>query len=161
MIFTNPDGLRFTFNQMVDEIIKWTAEYPEEVFSYVVATDSQVHKVRRKPVWYTQYVTIVWVHRGNHGGRIWILQDKVNERIGVIQRLMHEVELSIDVMNRIAESKLKSRLEQFSVHIDVGENGLSRSVVQACLGWVMGLGFNAEVKPEAVGASCVADFFSK
>jgi len=161
MIFKNTNGQRYTFNQMVDEILRWTSEYWDSEFSYVVATDSQVHKVRRKPIWYTTYITVVWVHRDNKGGRLWILEDKVYERIDILKRLMKETEMSIELMTKFSESKLKSRLEDFCVHIDVGHEGKSRSVVDACMGWVQGMGYNAEVKPESVGAYSVADHFSK
>jgi len=161
MIFKNTHGQRFTFNQMVNEIVTWTASFPDSEFTYVVATDSQVHKVRRKPIWYTQYVTVVWVHRESKGGRLWILQERIDDRIAVLKRLMKETEMSINLMTKLSESKLKSRLSEFSVHIDVGYEGKSRSVVDACFGWVTGMGFNCEVKPESVGAYTVADYFSK
>ena len=161
MIFKNTNGVKFTFNQMVDEILKWTSENWDSEFSYVVATDSQVHKVRRKPIWYTTYITVVWVHRNTKGGRLWILEDKVYERIDVLKRLMTETKMSIDLMTKISDSRLASRLDDFCVHIDVGHEGKSRSVVDACMGWVTGMGYNAEVKPESVGAYTVADHFSK
>lgn len=161
MIFKNTNGEKFTFNQMVDEIMRWTSEYWDSKFTYVVATDSQVHKVRRKPIWHTNYITVVWVHRDNKGGRLWILEDKVEERIDILKRLMKETSMSIELMEKFADSKLKSRIEDFCVHIDVGPGGKSRSVVDACMGWVSGMGFNVEIKPESVGAYTVADHFSK
>ena len=161
MIFKNTNGQSFTFNQMVDEIVTWTSTFPDSEFSYVVATDSQVHKIRRKPIWYTTYITVVWVHRDHKGGRLWILEDRVYERIDMLKRLMKETQMSIDLMTNISESKLKSRLDDFCVHIDVGNEGKSRSVVEACQGWVQGMGYKAEVKPKAVGAYAVADHFSK
>lgn len=161
MKFKNTNGETFTFNEMVDEIIKWTSENLDSEFSYVVATDSQVHKIRRKPIWYTTYITIVWVHRDSKGGRLWIIEDKVYERIDILKRLMKETQMSIDVMSELSVSKLKNRLEEFCVHIDCGHEGKSRSVVDACMGWVQGMGYNAEVKPESVGAYTVADHFSK
>jgi len=168
MKFKNTNNEIFTFNEMVDEIIKWTAMFPDSEFSYIVATDSQVHKVRRKPIWYTTYITVVWVHRDSKGGRLWILDDgkeglgiKVYEKIDILKRLMFETQTSINVMSEISVSKLKDRLEEFYVHIDCGHEGKSRSVVEACYGWVTGMGYNAEVKPESVGAYCVADHFSK
>lgn len=161
MIFKNTKNEKFTFDEMVDEIISWTKSFPYSTFSYVVATDSQVHKIRRKPVWYTQYITVVWVHRDSNGGRLWILDERVNGKVDIIKRLMKETEMSINLMTEISKSKLKSRIEEFSVHIDVGYEGKSRSVVEACLGWVTGMGYNCEIKPEAIGAYCVADKFSK
>jgi len=161
MKFKNTNNEIFTFDEMVDEIIKWTKENKDSEFSYVVATDSQVHKVRRKSIWYTTYITIVWVHRYSKGGRVWILEDKVYERIDIIKRLMKETQMSIDIMSELSVSKLKDRMEKFCVHIDCGHEGKSRSVVDACMGWVTGMGYNAEVKPESIGAYCCADHFSK
>ena len=161
MIFKNTKNEKFTFDEMVNEIVSWTASYPDSEFTYVVATDSQVHKVRRKPIWYVQYITVVWVHRDTKGGRLWILEERVDGKIDIIKRLMNETAMSIDLMTKISKSKLKSILDKFSVHIDVGHGGKSRSVVDACLGWITGMGYKAKIKPEAVGASCIADKFSK
>lgn len=161
MIFRNTNNVKYTFSTMVDEIIDWTSKFPQSNFNYVVATDSQVHKVRRKPIWYTTYITIVWVHRDSKGGRVWILEDRVDGKIDVLKRLMKETEMSINLMTKFSESKLKSRLNKFSVHIDVGYDGKSKSVIDTCTGWITGLGYKAEIKPMAVGASCCADHFSK
>lgn len=161
MLFTNTNGQKFTFNQMVDAIRKWTSEYWDSDFSYVVATDSQVHKIRRKPIWYTVYVSVVMAHREGKGGKLWILKEKVDGKIDILKRLMKETEMSIELMSKISESKLKDRLDKFSVHIDVGHEGKSKSIVDACLGWVIGMGFNAEIKPESIGAYTVADHYSK
>ena len=161
MIFENTTGKKFTFNQMVNEVIRWTGEYHDSNFTYVVATDSQVHKVRRKAIWYTTYITLVWVHRESKGGRLFIIKDKVDGKIEMVKRLMRETELSIALMTEISESRLKDRIDDFSVHIDVGRLGKSKSVVESCLGWVLGMGWNAEIKPEAIGAYCCADRFSK
>jgi uncharacterized protein len=161
MIFKNTCGKRFTFNQMVDAIREWTSKHYDSDFTYMVATDSQVHKVRRKPIWYTTYISVVCVHRIGKGGKLWILEERIDGKIDVLKRLMKETQMSIDLMTKISESSLADRLDDFCVHIDVGHEGKSKSVVDACMGWVTGMGFNAKVKPESYAAYSVADHYSK
>ena len=43
------------------------------------------------------------------------------------------------------------------IHIDVGEHGDTRDMIKEVVGMVTGNGFVAKTKPEAYGASYVAD----
>jgi predicted RNase H-related nuclease YkuK (DUF458 family) len=47
------------------------------------------------------------------------------------------------------------------VHIDVGAQGETRDLIKEVVGMVVGSGFQAKIKPDAYGASSVADKHTK
>lgn len=47
------------------------------------------------------------------------------------------------------------------IHLDVGENGDTKDIVREVVGMVTGSGYAAVTKPDAYGASKVADRHSK
>ncbi len=42
------------------------------------------------------------------------------------------------------------------IHVDVGNNGPTRSLIKEIVGMIEGMGFVAKVKPDSFGASRVA-----
>ncbi len=47
------------------------------------------------------------------------------------------------------------------IHLDVGEKGLTREILNVVVGMVKGSGYVAQIKPDAFAASCVADKHTK
>jgi predicted RNase H-related nuclease YkuK (DUF458 family) len=47
------------------------------------------------------------------------------------------------------------------IHLDVGVHGETRELVRDVIGMVAGSGFDAKIKPEACGASKVADKYAR
>ncbi|MFZ5899548.1 MAG: ribonuclease H-like YkuK family protein, partial [Bacillota bacterium] len=50
---------------------------------------------------------------------------------------------------------------QVEIHIDVGSHGDTKDLIREVVGMVTGSGFNAKIKPDAYGASSVADRHTK
>src|SRR3990172_4714578 len=55
----------------------------------------------------------------------------------------------------------KMRNRKMEIHLDVGERGETRTIIREVIGMVTGSGFAAVTKPDAYGASKVADKHSK
>jgi predicted RNase H-related nuclease YkuK (DUF458 family) len=47
------------------------------------------------------------------------------------------------------------------VHVDIGQNGDTKELIREVVGWVMGSGFKVKIKPNACGATKVADRYTK
>ena len=47
------------------------------------------------------------------------------------------------------------------IHLDVGNNGATKELIKEVVGMVNGSGFTCRIKPQAYGASSVADRFTK
>ena len=59
--------------------------------------------------------------------------------------------------------KLTDSAQDFDVeiHLDVGNNGATQTLIKEVVGMVVGSGFNARIKPDSYGASSVADKYTK
>lgn len=59
---------------------------------------------------------------------------------------------------RLAEVGADLNLE---IHLDVGTNGATKSLVKEVVGMVNGSGYPCKIKPDAFGAATVADRYTK
>ena len=66
-------------------------------------------------------------------------------------------------MNHLKEKGIPGKLAEWPVeiHLDVGQGGETRVLIQEVVGWVSAVGYRAIIKPYAYGASTVADRFTK
>jgi len=139
------------------EIIDYIQTNPDDEYQLIIGTDSEGNgKV--------EFVTAIVIYRKGAGGRFFwkkIQKDKIQ---ALRQKIFEEVLISIEnAENLIPElnkywqkEDLKSTLE---IHIDAGENGPTKELIKEVTGMVLGMGYNPKTKPEAYGASMVADRF--
>lgn len=78
------------------------------------------------------------------------------------QRIFYEASLSLNIATlfteRLAEVGADFNLE---IHLDVGTNGATKSLVKEVVGMVNGSGYPCKIKPDAFGAATVADRYTK
>lgn len=118
-----------------------------------VGTDAQ-HRGHR-----TDFVTAVAVLAPGRGARVFYKRERVPRTPSLAHKLFREVELSLDVANRMRE-----RIDQeIFIHVDANEDPIHRSskYVQALSGMVVGYGFRVQVKPYSWCATHVADYVVK
>ena len=53
--------------------------------------------------------------------------------------------------------KLDGHLYDFEIHLDIGQNGPTKDMIQEIVGMITGNGFKARIKPESYAANKVAD----
>ncbi len=107
----------------------------------------------------TVFVTVVVVHiNSNHGAKIFWRVDRVNRIRSIRQRLLEEVSRAVYTALMIADA-VEDR--PFEVHLDINPNPDHRSsiIVKEAVGYVLAQGLKPVLKPEAIAASAVADFF--
>ena len=68
--------------------------------------------------------------------------------------------LTVSVIS-LAEKQREMPQFDFEVHIDVGENGATRDMIQELVGAVRANNFEAKTKPDSYAASKVADRHTK
>jgi len=108
----------------------------------------------------TIFVTVVVVHiNSNHGAKIFWQVDKVRRIDSIRQRLLEEVNRAVYTALMIADV-VGSR--PFEVHLDINPNPDHRSslIVKEAVGYVLAQGLKPVLKPDAIAASAVADFFA-
>ncbi|MDQ0285266.1 putative RNase H-related nuclease YkuK (DUF458 family) [Desulfofundulus luciae] len=156
MYFTSPTKGRLTFEQMMADIMGYITGLPSSAYKIIVGSDSQVKQE-------TCFITAVIVHRLGKGARYYY-RKKIQRKIKSLrQKIFYETALSLELGGLIARHFAECGLDdlQVEIHIDVGTHGETRDLIREVVGMVTGSGFQAKIKPEAYGASSVADKHTK
>ena len=74
-------------------------------------------------------------------------------------RILREVMMSLDIAKAVVGSLKDRRTPEFDfeIHVDVGLNGETKTMIQELVGMVRANNFEARTKPESYAASSVAD----
>jgi predicted RNase H-related nuclease YkuK (DUF458 family) len=156
MQFVSPSWGTITIEQMVDHIQRYLQDDPKAQHKIVIGTDS--HTTRQS----TTFVTAVVVHRVGKGARFFFRKEHRKPLFDLRHRIYKETELSlnlVELLNRIGMSDLLTRWP-LEIHIDIGQQGETKSLITEIKGWVTSVGYVARIKPESFGASAVADRFT-
>jgi predicted RNase H-related nuclease YkuK (DUF458 family) len=156
MEFVSPTSGTLSFPQMFRELASFVEEDIDRTYNVIVGTDSMLTDK-------TTFVTAVIIHRVGRGGRYFYKKRVDRKMPSIKERMLHEALLSMEMAHQ-----LKTVLSQngyaklpVTIHLDVGENGVTREVIREVVGMVTGSGYEAVVKPDAYGATKVADRHSK
>lgn len=155
MDFISPSKGVMTFNQVFEDIITYASEFPEDSYSLIVGTDSQLRDE-------TCFVTALIVHRRGKGGRFFYTRSYDSHARSLRQRIFYEASLSLNVASLLTEKLAESGQElDMEIHLDVGSNGATKNLVKEVVGMVNGSGYLCRIKPDSFGASSVADRYTK
>lgn len=149
-------GHPLDFDGLIGAIISYVNERPQAHYRITVGTDSSSGKKVR-------FITAVTILRVGNGGRyFWTrsneifcptLQDRISKE--AIQSITLTQELRSRLKDRCGEDFFWDG--NIAIHLDIGENGTTRELVDSMVGMVRGYGFEASIKPESFCASVVAD----
>ncbi|MEW6045116.1 MAG: ribonuclease H-like YkuK family protein [Bacillota bacterium] len=156
MQFISPTKGPMTFDAMFDEIIAYVRESPQASYRIIVGTDSQLRDQ-------TSFVTAVIVHRVGKGARYFYARERQVFGRSLRQRIFYEAARSLEVAGKLASRLAANGYADFDVeiHLDIGRHGETRDLIREVVGMVTGSGFDARIKPDAFGASKVADKYTK
>lgn len=132
-------------------------KHGKENLNIWVGSDSQVHKT------HSTFVTSIVIYNVGHGGWAYYTSEKINRKFSHKERLWAEVEKSI-VVAQIIEPTLKYMdTEITEIHADLNGNKkyLSNGMVKSCLGYIQSMGYVGKIKPDAFGATYVANVKTK
>lgn len=158
MYFTSPSRGQVSFEEMFEDLVSYSNEYPDDSYKLIIGTDS--HSLLNESV---IFVTAVVVHRIGKGGRFYYHKQKTRYMESLRQRIYYETFLSLEVATRITEQLAQNGDCHLNVeiHLDVGEKGETRKIIKEVVGMVIGSGYQACIKPDSYGATTVADRFTK
>lgn len=147
-------GLKFTVPQVVEEILRFMRAEPRRPYKITIGTDSERLVGGR-----ADFVTAIVVHRVGNGGRYFWRRLELQKLHTLRDRIIKEVLVSLD-----AAKLLLKELEgvsapdfDFEIHVDIGENGQTKAMMQEVLGMIRANNFQAKTKPDSYAASKVAD----
>lgn len=156
MKFISPTRGDLDFDEMMMDIIIYIKDLPTSSYKIIIGSDSMVKNE-------TCFITAVVVHRLGKGAR-YFYHKKIQRKIKSLrQKIFYETALSLEVgglVHKYFADKGYAHLN-VEIHIDVGLQGESKDLIREVVGMVTGSGFTAKIKPEAYGASSVADKHTK
>lgn len=156
MDFISPTLGRVTFQEMFEHLVGYVSEEPDQQYHLIIGTDSLLSEQ-------TCFVTAVIIHRVGHGGRYFYRKMFNRKMESLRQRILFETALSLETAGQLSAELSRNGHSELPVeiHLDVGPNGDTKRIVREVIGMVTGSGFTAVTKPDAYGASKVADKHSK
>jgi len=155
--FISPSKGKMTLEAMVVDILDYISEDLEQAYKLIVGSDSQPRETG------VCYVSAVIIHRLGKGARYYFNRQYETRKSSMRQRIFYEASLSLTLADEISKALKKHGREDMAVeiHLDVGTHGLTKELIKDVIGMVVGSGFDAKIKPDASGASKVADRYTK
>jgi len=154
-LFHSPSKGILSLEDVAKEIVAHINEKPEESYQLIIGTDSEGRGT-------IDIVTAIIIRRVGHGGRYFWTKFRKDKIFTLSHKIHEEVNSSLKVAQNLLEELKEHWVTQYiqsslEIHIDVGENGPTKDLINGVVALVLGCGFSAKTKPQAYGASMVAD----
>ena len=152
-----------TAGQVVQTISKFIDEDPKREYKIIVGTDSE-----KRNGDLADFVTAIVVHRVGNGGRYFWRHAEAAKIHTLRDRMTHEVIMSLEIAKDFLQLLQKCSDEfsaqggpalswDFEIHVDIGENGATKVMIQELVGMIRANNFEVKTKPDSYAASKVAD----
>lgn len=148
-------GLQLSIPQVVRAITDFIQEAPERQYKITLGTDSELLADKQ-----ADFVTAIVVHRVGNGGRYFWRRFKLGKFHTLRDRIIQEVMTSLEVAQLLLAELRKEKMTtkwDFEIHVDVGENGPTKPMIQEVVGMIRAHNLEARTKPGSYAASSVAD----
>ena len=131
-------------------------------YHIIVGTDSMNYDK-------TNIAVVIAIHNIGNGGIFFYDKIKTKKITDLRSKIVTETQKSLEYADKLLVELDKLKLEsnfnyeklRFSIHVDAGNIGDTRKVVQEIVGWVTSCGYICDIKPDSYVASTIADRFSK
>lgn len=145
------------FEDMVREIVYFIKKEPERRYKVIIGTDSEAG-------YFTSLVTAVTIVRvGNGAIYFWTRRKKQKFSSRYDRNRIWAEAISSITLGQAIRSRLKEVLaDEFfwdanDIHVDIGNKGRTRELVEGISGMIKGYDFVPVIKPYSFVASIVAD----
>jgi predicted RNase H-related nuclease YkuK (DUF458 family) len=155
LLFNNSLGLQLTPGQVIQEIKNFINADARRCYKVIIGTDSEQTNDST-----ADFVTAIVVHRVGNGGRyFWRRLEPTKKYFTLHNRITEEVIISLEIAQNLLAAMKNFEMPKFDfeIHVDVGENGETRTMIQELVGMIRAHNFEAKTKPESYAASKVAD----
>ena len=142
----------------VVDLVEYITDYinnSDDDIKLWIGTDSQ--KTRKKGL--VIYATVICLYKVGKGAHIIYSKQKRTDVKDKFSRLWWEVEYSMAVANFLKDNGLMMASKLIAIHLDLSSNIKyeSNKLHDAAVGYVKGMGYGWESKPDAPVASYAAD----
>ena len=150
MDFNTPSGLKVSLAEVLLQVKEFINKDSQKTYRLIIGTDSENHDG-------VDFVTAIVIYRVGNGGKYFYRRLHEANRLVMRDRIWKEVLMSLEVAQIIISQFKDFNNFEFEIHVDVGQNGPTKALIQEVTGVIRGSGFNVKTKPESYGASNVAD----
>jgi predicted RNase H-related nuclease YkuK (DUF458 family) len=153
--FHSPTKGRMALPKILGMITDFALAEPDYRYRIIIGTDSQTRKGKG-----TEFVTALIVHRVGGGGVYFWRKYRRQKPYSLREKIYEEALASLEFANEFLHLlKGEPELLKFGleIHVDIGEKGRTREVISEVVAMIQGNGYQVKTKPEAYGASTVAD----
>lgn len=156
MYFISPSKGKLSFEKVFEDLIKYIEEDSEKKYKIILGTDSHVKEE-------VCFVTAIIIHRVGKGAKYYYKRHYHPKIKSIRQKIFIETSLSLEAVEKVKAKldKTEHKDLDIEVHVDIGEKGETKELIKEVVGWVMGSGYKVKIKPDASGASKVADKYTK
>ncbi len=155
IIFHSQNPGTLSFDAAIAEIVLFIKKEPARFYKIIIGTDSEASSI-------SSMVTAITVWRvGNGAVHFWTRMPE--KKFGSMRDRIWQEAISSITLAQEVRSRLTERLgDEFfwdgnEIHVDIGENGPTREMIDSVVGMIKGYNFTPVIKPHAFGASIVAD----
>ena len=156
-MFQSPTHGSLELPQIREKILDFLSQDPQDKYQLVVGTDSQPHNGKG-----VDFVTAIVIHRIGTGG-IYFWKRIVQKKQYVLrQRMYEEATMSLQMAETVLALLHKDGITKYDVeiHVDIGQYGDTREMIQEIVGMIRGSGYTVKTKPDSYAASKVADRYT-
>lgn len=156
-MYQSPTHGKVDLEKLKHIVSSFMAEDKKAQYEIIVGTDSQ--KVRKDTY---DFVSALIVHRVGAGG-IYFWKRIVQERkISLKERIYQEATMSLVTSENFVNFFRTNGISKYNIqiHVDIGHNGETRSLITEVVGMIRGSGYEVKIKPDSYGASTVADRYT-
>ncbi|MEL6721300.1 MAG: ribonuclease H-like YkuK family protein [Bacteroidota bacterium] len=147
----NGQNIELPINEAVEKTIIRETEAGHRL-KVCIGTDSQV---RGKII---EFATVIVFLREKKGGFMFISNYKVEQKMGIKERMIMEVAKSVEVAYSMCDLLDQYDVE-LEVHADINTDPSfqSNKALKEAMGYILGMGFVFKAKPDAFASSYCAD----
>lgn len=153
-VFHSPTLGDMEITDVIKNVLVFIASDKNAQYKVIIGTDSQAFNEH-----FADFVSAVVVHRQGKGGVYFWTRGCRDDIHSLRQRMWEEANYSLLLAQKMInefETREMSPL-QLEIHVDIGAGGDTREMINEIVGMIRGNGFECKTKPEAFGASNVAD----
>src|SRR6266481_600030 len=136
--FNSSLGLQLTVTEVVRAIAEYIHADAMRRYKITIGTDSELLAGKN-----ADFVNAIAVHRVGNGGRYFWRRFELGKFHTLRDRMIREALISLEVAQGILEALKEHPLPEFDfeIHVDIGENGPTRAVIQEIVGMIRASNF--------------------
>jgi len=181
-IFQSPSKGALDLTAVINELIGFKKENPEDKYRIAIGTDSEVKDIG------IEFVCVIAIHRIGKGGRYFWFKIYDKTKIDLRTRIYQEAVVSLALAGALLEKELEMHgidvtldnpvskafkaleneingnsereiifTNELEIHVDIGTVGPTREMIREIVGMVKGSGFFVKIKPDSFAATSLAD----